>query len=127
MSDALSVIRAWAQGMAAGQLEVERWHPDAEIVNARGWVVDATYHGREGVQRWWDDIAEAFVDVGLVMVFLEPVGEDRILTKQRIAGRFRSSGIPVDTTWCSIFTVRDGLIARAVGYLSEREAREALV
>ena len=124
--DAVAVVSRWTERAARGEVAAHLWHPDAEIVNARGWVVDVTYHGRAGLQQWWDDVAEAFSDFRFVPMGLEPVGGDRVLSRQRLVGTFRASGIATDLPWCCVVTVREGLIVRAVGYLSVREARAAL-
>lgn len=122
----VAVARTWGESVERGERAEWLWHPDAEIVNARGWVIETTYRGHEGLARWWDDIAEVFDDFGFVMGRIEAVGEDRVLTTQRVVGTFKASGIPVDLPWCSVLTVRDGLIVHAIGYLSVREARAAL-
>jgi ketosteroid isomerase-like protein len=53
------------------------------------------------------------------------VDAERVLSVQRVVGRFRNTGIPVDTPWASLFWVRGGKIARAVGYASKRRALRA--
>ena len=121
-----AVVRAWTDGLARGERGRELWHPDMEIVNARGWVVEVTYRGPDALDRWWNDVAEAFSAFEFVVDDLKPAGDGRVLTTQRVVGTFRISGIDVDMPWYSILTVRDGRIVRAVGYLSAREAREAL-
>jgi hypothetical protein len=122
----LAVVREWADAMTRGELRLDLCSPDAVIVNARDWVVDATYHGREGLQRWWDDIADAFDDMRMQVELVEPVAGGRVLSRQRMRGRFRSSEIDIDVPWWSVLTIRDGLIVHAIGYLSEREARQAI-
>lgn len=124
--DAVAVAEAWAECVGRGERADHLWHPDVQIVNARGWVIETTYHGRDGLARWWDDLAEVFDDFGFVADSIEAVGEGRVLTTQRLVGTFRASGIPVELPWCSVLTVRDGLIVHAVGYLTVRAAREAL-
>jgi ketosteroid isomerase-like protein len=53
------------------------------------------------------------------------VDDQRVLSVQRTVGRFRHTGIPVDNRWASLYWIRGGKIARAVGYPSERRALRA--
>jgi ketosteroid isomerase-like protein len=101
------------------------WDPEIEMVNAAGWVIEATYRGPEGVMRWWDDLAEAFEDFAFDLLDARELGDGRVLTTQRTTGRFRTTGLPFDGTWASIQTVRDGRVVRAEGYLNERRALRA--
>ena len=122
----LEVVRRWGEAAGRGELAEELWHPDLEIVNAQGWVIEATYRGPEGLARWWRDLEEAFSDFALQVDDVEPLGDGRFLTSQRFVGRFRTTGIPIDAPWASVITVRDGLIAHAVGYFSRKRALRAI-
>ncbi len=111
--------------MRRGEVAADLWHEDAEVVNAKGWVVEATYLGREGVRRWWGELQEAFSDLHLQVDEIEPLDGDRFVTVQRLVGRFRTTGIPMDAPWASVVTVKDGLIFHAEGFMSKRQALEA--
>ena len=50
----------------------------------------------------------------------------RVLTENRSQGHFRETGLPIDLRWASIFSVRNGKVVHAAGYLSAREALEAV-
>jgi ketosteroid isomerase-like protein len=119
------VMTRWADSMRRGDVAAELWHEDAEVVNAKGWVVEATYAGREGVRRWWSELQEAFSDLVIEVDGIEQLDKDTFLTTQRLVGRFRTTGIPMDAPWSSLVTLKDGLIIHAEGYLSKRQAREA--
>ena len=101
------------------------WAPDVHMINAAGWVIEADYHGREGIQRWFDELAEAFEDFDLELLTVRELDEERVVTTQRTLGRFRETGIPMDAEWASVLWVRDGMVARAEGHLSERRALRA--
>jgi len=118
------VTRMW-NTLAAGDLDLEFWHPEARIDNAQDWPVAAVYHGREGLQRWWDDLDEAFADFGVELLEAIDVDDDRVLTVQRFYGHFRVTGIEFDGPWASILTIRDQMVVHAVGYLTKRQALEA--
>jgi ketosteroid isomerase-like protein len=118
----VEVAARWAESMRRGDLAEELWDPDLEIVNAEGWVIETTYRGHDGLRRWWNDLDEAFSELTLEFEEIKPLDDERVLTVQRLVGRFRSTGIPVDAQWASVVTVRAGRIARAVGYLTKKDA-----
>ena len=122
----LEILKRWAEAIERGDMADELWAPDLEIVNAQGWALEATYYGREGLHRWWADLAEAFSDFGMRVEEITPVGEDRFLTVQRFIGHFRTTGIAFDAPWASVLTLRGGRITRAVGYRSKQRALRAL-
>ncbi len=51
------------------------------------------------------------------------VGDERVMTVQRIVGRFRLTGIEVDHVWGAVVSVRQGKIASAVERRWKGEAR----
>jgi ketosteroid isomerase-like protein len=122
----LEIIKRWAEAIQEGDLAEELWDPNLEIVNAKGWALEATYHGYEGLHRWWSDLAEAFSDLAMQVEEITPVDDELVLTVQRFLGHFRTTGIRFDAPWASILTVRGGRIMRAVGYRSKRGALRAL-
>jgi ketosteroid isomerase-like protein len=122
----LEVVKRWFESVAAGDLAEELWAPDLEIVNAEGWALEATYHGRAGLRRWWSDLAEAFSDLELKVEEITPVDDERVLTVQRLIGHFRTTEIEFDAPWASVVTLRGGQIASVVGYLSKHRALQAI-
>jgi ketosteroid isomerase-like protein len=121
----LEIVRRAFEELGNDDLVGGVWHPEVEIINAEGWVIEAKYHGHEGLRRWWDDIAEAFGDLGVVLEDVVEVDEERVLTTQRWEARFRATDIPFDGRWASILWVREGQIVRAQGYLTKRRALRA--
>ena len=122
----LEIARRWAEAIRRGDLAESLWDPGLEIVNAKGWALEATYHGYEGLRRWWSDLEEAFSDFAMQVEEISSVDGERFLTVQRFVGHFRKTGIRFDAPWASVVTVEGGRITRAVGYLSKRQALEAV-
>jgi ketosteroid isomerase-like protein len=122
----VEIVRRWGDAVGRGELAEALWAPDLEIVNAEGWVLEATYRGYEGLRRWWNDLEEAFTDFAMQMEGITPVDGERVLTEQRFIGHFRKTGIRFDAPWASVVTVKDGRITSAVGYMSKRRALKAL-
>jgi ketosteroid isomerase-like protein len=121
----IEIARRAVNELGSGQYEGGVWDPDVEVINAEGWVIEATYRGHAGLERWWEDLAEAFGDFRVELVDAVEVDEERIVTTQRFVGHFRTTDIPFDGTWASILWIRDGKIVRAQGHLSKRRALRA--
>jgi ketosteroid isomerase-like protein len=122
----VDVARRWADAIRRGDLAESLWAPDLEIVNAKGWALEATYHGYEGLRRWWSDLEEAFSDLAMEVEEIRPVDGDRLLTVQRFVGHFRQTGIRFDAPWASVLTLKGGRITHVVGYVSKRRALQAV-
>ena len=126
MSDQpVEVVRRWFVELEAGNPAPELCDPEIEIRNWAEAPITGPYHGHEGVERWWAEVADAFEHVRFALEEIEPIDERRCLTVQRLVGRFRLTGIDVDGHWGAIVTVRDGKILSAIGYASPRRARRA--
>jgi ketosteroid isomerase-like protein len=121
----VDVVRRGFEEMRSGELGGGVWHPDVEVINAAGWVIETSYRGHDGLRRWWADLAEAFHGFGIELDEIIEVDEERVLTTQRFLGRFRATGLPFDGAWASILWVRNGMIVRAEGHLSKRRAMRA--
>jgi ketosteroid isomerase-like protein len=122
----VGVVARWAEAIQRGDLAEELWDADLEIVNAKGWALEATYRGHDGLRRWWSDLAEAFSDFAMEVEEITPLDEERFLTVQRFVGHFRATGIPFDAPWASVLRVRAGRIVHAVGYLTKGRALRAV-
>jgi ketosteroid isomerase-like protein len=79
----VGVVARWAEAIQRGDLAEELWDADLEIVNAKGWALEATYRGHDGLRRWWSDLAEAFSDFAMEVEEITPLDEERFLTVQR--------------------------------------------
>jgi ketosteroid isomerase-like protein len=121
----VELVRRWAYGLSRGELSLELCDPELRLDNIAGSPITGPYHGHEGLRRWWQDVAEAFDEIRFEVDELIDVDDERVLSVQRIVGRFRRTGIPIDTPMASLFWVREGKIARAVGYASRGRALEA--
>jgi ketosteroid isomerase-like protein len=101
--------------------------PDFVMVNAETAVTDKTYVGVSGVIEWTEDIFDAF-DTAARFEIEEVVvdSDDFVATLNRVAGVGARSGAPLLFRWAAVFWVRDGKLARVVGYLRRREALKAV-
>lgn len=128
MSEAnVEIVR---RGLAAFNSErwgasVEMMHPDVEWHDAPGLPGGGVHRGRERVIAQWRDVTEA-----LEGFFARPErffdAGDQVVVFLRTGGRGSASGIDVDREIAQVFTIREGLITKVVGYDDRAEALAAL-
>jgi ketosteroid isomerase-like protein len=121
----LDIVQRGFEEMRRGEYEGGVWHPDVEVINAAGWVIETSYRGHAGLRQWWADLAEAFDDFEIELEEVVEIDEERVLTTQRFVGHFRATDLPFDGAWASILWIRDGKVVRAEGHLSKRRAMRA--
>jgi ketosteroid isomerase-like protein len=84
----------------------------------------SAYRGREGMERYYHDRAEAF-DGGEVHIrSLEPAG-DAVIAHARSTARGRASGATVEEDIALVYWSRDGRLIRGEVFRSARDARQA--
>jgi ketosteroid isomerase-like protein len=123
--DDVRLVRRWFEGLRVGEVSPELCDPEIEIRNWAESPSPGPYHGHTGLQRWWDDTQDAFEDMHFELVDVIDVGAGRVVTVQRIVGRFRLTGIELDHVWGAVVSVRDGRIASAAGHASPGRAKRA--
>jgi hypothetical protein len=102
----------------------EYWHEDCEwtplIAGVEG---ESTYHGHEGVLKFFDDLTGSF-DVRYRDVHFRPIG-DAVVFLSTIDLRGRESGVEVTRELGAVYVFEKGLIRRARAYDSHAEALRA--
>ncbi len=121
----VEVVQQWLDAIQRGELGREYWDPELRIRQRGRLAGRGVLPRHDGLERWWDDLAEAFADLRMEVEELVPLDEERVLTSQRLVGHFRATGIAFDGPWASLLWVRGGKIVRAKGYLSKRRAMKA--
>ena len=121
----VELVTRWFKGLGQGELTPEVCDPEIVIRNWDESPVRGPYHGHEGLGQWWADIADAIEELRFELNEATDLGDGRVLTIQKIVGRFRLTGIELDFPWGSIVTVRDGKILSATGYATPGQAKKA--
>jgi ketosteroid isomerase-like protein len=118
-------LRAFERGDAAGMAETAtpdvEWHDSGFVPGLAG-----TYHGVDGLRKWLEMWSDAWEEYSVEALDREEVDEQTFLQTDRLTGRGRHSGVEVEMTVYSLFTMRDGLIARRRVYFGRAEALSAL-
>jgi ketosteroid isomerase-like protein len=103
---------------------LETLTPDVEWIVAREHPDARTLVGREAVDDYWGEWRETLPDMSLELDQVLDAG-DRVLGVGTVRGTGVGSGADVRVSLAIVFTVRDGLIARAEEYLNPAEALKA--
>jgi len=99
--------------------------PEAELQSAIiGGAEGNTYRGHEGIRDWMAESDATFEELRVEPEEVRDLGDD-VLLIGRLYARGRESGVEVDSATAWLFTLRDGKIVRARGYLNPEEALEA--
>lgn len=125
----VEVVRAGFRAFERGDVEavLELCDEEIEIVQpAELPGVSPRQHGHTGVLEafaiWpeqWDDFRVEVLDV-------VDLGEDRVLATTLQRGRGRDSGVPVETRFSFLFSVRAGKIAEWRMFMREEDALDAV-
>jgi ketosteroid isomerase-like protein len=82
-------------------------------------------HGKDAVRAYVQDWFETFDDFSVELRELIDAGEDLVVAVLRISGRARLSGVEAELTFATLYTLRDGKIARGREYVSRADALKA--
>jgi len=97
--------------------------PDVEWVAATDTLVAGSYHGYDGIRRFWDAIFSAWDSYIVEPLEFRDAGDDRVAVITRMHARTRE--IEVDQNWSVLVTLRKGKIARVQGFSRREGALEA--
>jgi ketosteroid isomerase-like protein len=102
-------------------------HEQIEIRNPPDFPVRGVFRGHEGVRRWREQVFEIAENARVEPEEIVDVHDDgeTVLMLLRATGTANYSEIELDLEWAAIWTIRDGKVLRAQGYLNRAEALEA--
>jgi ketosteroid isomerase-like protein len=109
------------------ELFAELCAPGFRMENTSTAITDKTYYGAAGVRQWISDFFEAFDDETYYEnEAIIADGEDFVVARVRFVGRGLRSGAPLELRWVVVTWFDDGKMSRSVGYMTRREALEAV-
>lgn len=122
------VVRRWWQGFNEdGVPPLELCDEDVEIRNPPEFLVRGLFKGHDGVRRWCEQVWDIFDDVRVEPEeIIDVPGEgETVLMMLRATGKAAASGIALELEWAAIWTIQNGRMTTAQGYLRRAEALEA--
>jgi len=97
---------------------------DVTVVPPAGWPEGDTIRGWPEWKRQIERLKDSWEEEHVEVHDITPVG-DRVLVKYVWTTRGKDSGIPFETPMWTLFTFRDGTIARMEYFMEESPALEA--
>ena len=97
-----------------------------EIRTPPEFPVGTVFHGHDGVRQWGVEVWEVFDGLHNELVELIEAGDgETVVSVQRTQARMRHTGLEVDLPWAVVWTIQDGRVMRAIGYMGRKQALEA--
>ena len=120
-------VRRAAEAYERGDLSavLETFSPDLVTYIAPPIPVAGTYHGPEGFLQVTLDWAEGFDELIATTEEHIDAGGDRVITRVRHRASGAESGVPVETDFWYVWTIREGKSVRVDIFTDRREALEA--
>jgi ketosteroid isomerase-like protein len=122
----VGIVRRQFELWSEGNLDawVELWDPDVVVQPPEGWP-EGGPRGREALRRQGERLRDSWDEARVEIEEIQPVGEDRVVSRFRYVTRGRSVGMPFDTPMSAAFFLRDRKIIRAHYVWEFAEALEA--
>jgi len=120
-------LEAHEEGALLDRLFAELYDEQIEIRMPPDFPVRGLFQGHEGVRSWREQVFEIAENARVEPERIVDVHDDgeTVLMLLRATGTASYSEIELDVEWAAIWTIRDGKLLRAQGYLSRAEALEA--
>ena len=123
----VDTVRRTLAAYEAGDVEtmLSFMDPNGELYSAIiGGAEGKVYRGHAGFRSWFAETQVAFEALSTELTEFRDLG-DRVLGFGRVRARGRESGVELDSATGWLFTLREGKIVRAEGYLDPAKALEA--
>jgi ketosteroid isomerase-like protein len=124
----VEIVRRWWEGFNEdGMPPLSLCDEKIEITNPRDFPVRGLFQGHDGVRRWRDQVFEIADNAQVVPEEIVDVHGDgeTVLMLLRAIGSARYTEIEMEFEWAAIWTIRDGKVLHAQGYMSRADALEA--
>jgi ketosteroid isomerase-like protein len=124
----VEIVKAAYEAFARGGLDrfIEHWTDDLDHRAIEGALDDrGPIHGKAAMQAYLQDWIDTFDELNMEPVELIDAGGDTIVAVLRFGGRAKLSGLKTDSTFATVFTIRNGRIARGREYATRDQALEA--
>src|SRR4051812_37117613 len=115
-----AALHAWPGALDA---LAEHWTDDVDHRAIEGSIDDrGPIHGKDAVRAYLQDWLDMFDDLKVELLELIDAGENQVVAVLRFGGRAKLSGVETDLTFATVYTIRDGKIARGREYATRGQA-----
>ena len=128
----VEVVRRAIEASRSDDLDARRqegvalWDPACQYTSVMAALEPATYHGHEGLRRYWTDLAKRWSQWRSEPEEILAVSPDTVVATFRFHAIGKDSGVPVQARLGSVFVLSSGKLLRGRTYLSPEEASEAV-
>ena len=125
----VKIVRHWWEGFNEdGMPPLALCDKEIEIWNPPDFPVRGLFQGHDGVRRWRDQVFDIFDSPRVEPEDIVDVHGDgtTVLMLLRATGTASYTGIKVDYEWGAVWTIRDGKLLRAQGYLTRAKPSKPL-
>ena len=122
----VEIVRRALDAYTAGDIEgmLSFLDPDGELHSAIiSGAEGKAYRGHAGIRSWVAETQASFEALSMELTEFRDL-DDRVLAFGRVHAKGRESGVELDSPTGWVFTLRDGKILRAEGYLDPGKALE---
>jgi ketosteroid isomerase-like protein len=126
MGESLEIAKAWVEACDQGETEaaLALCDPRVELVEAETLPGPVTATGIDAVRRYLERFQTHWSEARWEPEEFREAGE-KVFLRARLRLVGRHSGIEVDRQWIYVFTVRNRLLLRQVGYDDEAQGLRA--
>jgi ketosteroid isomerase-like protein len=125
-AERIALVRAGYEEFAeTGQLDPGRYTDDFVWDMSAGWPERTEYRGYAGMLEFLTEWIAAWDDWRFELRELIDTGGDEVVAIVQQSGRAKASGAHVDMLFASVWTIRDGKLARQRMYADPDEALAA--
>jgi ketosteroid isomerase-like protein len=123
----VEIVRRWWNGFNTGMPPLSLCDERIEIRMPPDFPVRGSFHGHQGVRDWVDQVWEAIDNLSVETEEIIDVSDDgeTVVMLLRARGTAHHTRLEMEVPWAAIWTIRDGRLVLAQGYLSRSEALEA--
>jgi ketosteroid isomerase-like protein len=127
METGIELVRGIVDALNRGDVDamLEHMHPDFEWTPLEASPVARVYRGRADVRHYVEDWLGTFESIRLDLDEPAETG-DRVVAVVRAHGRGRASGLQLETSFCQVWTVRDGQALAMEEHATREDALAAL-
>ena len=100
--------------------------PEVVLTNTPNAPETTPYVGHDGLLAWARSMQEGLGEFRVEADETIDVDESRVIVVARVCGEGRASGLPVEVSSASVYTVKDGRIVSVEAYDTKSEALEAV-
>jgi uncharacterized protein len=125
-AETIGRLRDAYAAFARGDIEglIADLHPEVEFHNPDYAVEPGVRHGRAGFRKALEALQDLFEYESVELTDIIPVGE-QVIVVMHMRGMAKTSGVPLDSTFAHLWTVRDGRGVRVQWFRSVEEAQAA--